>query len=109
MKKIIVVFILVYSILFLISCNQNKFKILELDEKLSRYFNFQELDDNPGTSILVSIKGKVLYQKSFGISNVERSQQVSPETTFRIGSITKQFTATAILLLEERGLLLYYD
>ena len=46
--------------MFIFSCNQNKYQSLERDERLSRYFDFEELDNNPGNSILVSIKGGMI-------------------------------------------------
>jgi CubicO group peptidase (beta-lactamase class C family) len=55
----------------------------------------------PGVAVLVSQDGKVLYKKAFGFADLEKKEKVSPETKFRIGSITKQFTAAAILKLQE--------
>ena len=56
-----------------------------------------------GVAILVSKDGKVIYKKGFGYGNIEKKELVKPETKFRIGSITKQFTASAILKLQEEG------
>src|SRR5436305_12177061 len=53
---------------------------------------------------LLSAKGdRVLFEKSYGSANLEWNVPNSPEGKFRIGSVTKQFTAACILLLEERG------
>ena len=54
-------------------------------------------------SVLVSKDGKVLYRKAFGFAQAEWEIPNTPETKFRIGSITKQFTAVAILRLVEQG------
>jgi len=54
-------------------------------------------------SVLVTDNGKVLYQKGFGLANMEWNIPNSPDTKFRLGSITKQFTATLILQLVEQG------
>src|SRR5437016_72022 len=54
-------------------------------------------------SVLVAQDGKVLLDKGYGSANLEWDIPDSPQTKFRLGSLTKQFTATAILLLEERG------
>jgi len=54
-------------------------------------------------SVLVSQQGKVLLSKGYGFANLEWEVPNSPTTKFRLGSITKQFTAASILLLEERG------
>lgn len=54
-------------------------------------------------SVLVEEKGKVIFKKSYGSANMEWNIPNAPNTKFRIGSITKQFTATLILLLEQEG------
>lgn len=54
-------------------------------------------------SVLVARDGKVLLSHGYGSANLEWEIPNSPTTKFRLGSITKQFTATCILLLEERG------
>ena len=53
--------------------------------------------------------GKTLLSKSYGSANLEWDIPNSPSTKFRLGSITKQFTAACILLLEERGKLKVED
>jgi CubicO group peptidase (beta-lactamase class C family) len=59
--------------------------------------------NQPGVSILVAKRGQILYQKAFGSANMELNVPMRPENIFRIGSITKQFTAVAILQLVEQG------
>lgn len=54
-------------------------------------------------SVLVAKGGEVVFQMSTGWADVEWKTPDSATTKFRIGSVTKQFTAAAILLLEERG------
>src|SRR5947209_6522551 len=54
-------------------------------------------------SVLVAQGGKVVLNKGYGSANLEWDIPDSPQTKFRLGSLTKQFTAAAILLLEERG------
>ncbi len=54
-------------------------------------------------SVLVARGDQVLLNKGYGSANLEWGIPNSPATRFRIGSLTKQFTAAAILLLEERG------
>src|SRR5262249_24508562 len=54
-------------------------------------------------SVLVARGGEVLFSKGYGSANLEWQIPNTPSTKFRLGSITKQFTAASILLLEERG------
>lgn len=54
-------------------------------------------------SVLIAQSGYVLLNKGYGFANLEWKIPNSPTTKFRLGSLTKQFTAAAILLLEERN------
>jgi len=60
-------------------------------------------------TVLVAQDGKVLLDKAYGFANLEWQVPNTPTTKFRLGSITKQFTAASILLLEERGKLKIED
>ncbi len=65
--------------------------------------------ETPGAAVLVAQNGKVIYQKGFGFASLEHRVPITTETKFRIGSITKQFTASAILKLQDAGLLSVQD
>jgi CubicO group peptidase (beta-lactamase class C family) len=54
-------------------------------------------------SVLVARHGQVLLSKGYGFADAEWDVKNTPSTKFRLGSVTKQFTAASILLLEERG------
>jgi CubicO group peptidase (beta-lactamase class C family) len=58
---------------------------------------------SPGVSICVSKRGKVIYDRCAGLANIETDTPMTARSVCRIGSITKQFTAAAILLLAEDG------
>jgi len=60
-------------------------------------------------SVLVSKGGEILFAKGYGLANAEHGIPNTPRTKFRLGSITKQFTAMAILILHERGKLKIED
>ncbi len=60
-------------------------------------------------SVLLAKGGKVILAKGYGLANIELDVPNKPETKFRLGSITKQFTATAILQLQEKGKLKVSD
>jgi CubicO group peptidase (beta-lactamase class C family) len=59
----------------------------------------------PGAAVLVQIHGEPVVRCVYGYADLERRVPVTPESNFRLASITKQFTAAAILLLAEDGLL----
>ena len=58
----------------------------------------------PGAALAVSVEEKMVYSKGYGKANVENDIDVSPDHLFRIASISKVFTATAILKLVDDGL-----
>jgi CubicO group peptidase (beta-lactamase class C family) len=57
----------------------------------------------PGLSLLVVRGGKIIRAEGFGLANVELQAPVKPETVFQSGSVGKQFTATAVMMLVEEG------
>src|ERR687884_1866776 len=57
----------------------------------------------PGAAVAVVSGDRVVFAKGFGVANVVRNAPVTPDTLFQIGSITKTFTATAVLTLAEEG------
>ena len=57
----------------------------------------------PGLSLLVSRDGKPIRAQGYGLANVELQVPVKPETLFQSGSLGKQFTATAVMMLVEEG------
>lgn len=58
-----------------------------------------------GGAVTVMRGGEVVFSRGYGMANLETGTPVAPDTVFRIGSVTKQFTAAAILLLCEDGLI----
>lgn len=63
----------------------------------------------PGATIAVLQDDKIIYAKGYGYANLSARTPVKPEDRFQIGSISKQFVATAILLLMEEGKLALDD
>jgi CubicO group peptidase (beta-lactamase class C family) len=60
-------------------------------------------------AILVAQEGKIIYRNAFGKANFQTGADFTPETPSNIGSLTKQFTAMAIMILAERNKLHYDD
>jgi CubicO group peptidase (beta-lactamase class C family) len=65
--------------------------------------------DSPGCSLAVARDGRLLYEKSYGMANLELEVPLSPSSVFDIGSTSKQFTAASILFLERQGKLSVAD
>ncbi len=57
----------------------------------------------PGAAIAVLRDGQFIHRKAYGLANIEWGVPLTPDAVFRIASLTKQFTAMAIMMLAERG------
>jgi CubicO group peptidase (beta-lactamase class C family) len=65
--------------------------------------------NSPGCALGVSRRGQLVYQRGYGMSNLEHAIAITPQSIFHVASISKQFTAFAILLLEQDGKLSVND
>lgn len=105
MKKFIVFIVLITVIQ---AFNNTAFSQNQ-EKKFDAVLNELNFEDSPGFAALVAKNNKIIYRKAFGYANLELDVPMTPENIFRIGSITKQFTACAILKLEEEGKLSLQD
>jgi CubicO group peptidase (beta-lactamase class C family) len=74
-----------------------------LDKFISNIFINVQKDSLPGAAVLVAQNGDIIYQNGFGYADVENKIPITTDAIFKIGSISKQFTAAAILKLQEEG------
>ena len=63
----------------------------------------------PGASVLVLEGGDAVFQRSYGLADLEAGVASSPATNYRLASVSKQFTAASVLLLVEDGVLTLDD
>lgn len=90
---------------------ENKEEYFKLSEdkttqdKLDQYMQALEKHQNFHGSVLVAKDGKVLLDKGYGFSDFQQKTKNKSQTKFAIGSVTKQFTAMAIMQLSEKGML----
>ncbi|NHN26408.1 beta-lactamase family protein [Flavobacterium jejuense] len=101
------VFFKFFMIVFLLA--QSNFYAQSIELKIDNLIETKFEADNPGAVFLVAKEGKPIYRKAFGKANLEMNIAMQPEFVFEIGSMTKQFTAVAIALLEEQGKLNFQD
>ena len=73
------------------------------EEKIDKIFKDYNKSNIPGAAVMVVKNGEIIFQKGYGLANVEKNQPVTGATNFRLASVTKQFTAMSILMLIERG------
>ena len=66
-------------------------------------FSDQSKAGSPGCALGVYRDGKVVYAKGYGLANLEENVPITPQSVFDVGSVSKQFTAASIVLLEQQG------
>ncbi|HEY1024550.1 MAG TPA: serine hydrolase domain-containing protein [Sphingobacteriaceae bacterium] len=81
----------------------------QLTEKLDDIINKNVKAGGPGIALHIETGGKTIYNNGFGLANTETTTPITPATNFRMASVSKQFTAMAILLLEKDGKLSLED
>lgn len=95
----LILFIIAINIIAIQTQVQAQNKSKEIDRLITRYYDAGQFN---GAALIVE-RGKVIYKKAFGYSNFEWKIPNTPDTKFRIGSITKSFTAILVLQLAEQG------
>ena len=70
---------------------------------IDEIFHAYNQPDVPGASVMVIRNGKILAAKSYGLADLETKTPCTPDTDFRLASVTKQFTAMAIMILADNG------
>tara|TARA_B100000497_G_scaffold127338_1_gene168782 strand:- start:927 stop:2588 length:1662 start_codon:yes stop_codon:yes gene_type:complete len=107
MKSVIQLF--TFSILFLLS-NQIDAQINPNQlSKIDSLFVSWNVPNHPGGAVGILKDGKTIFSKAYGLASLEYLLPNSTETIFNTGSVSKQFTAMGIVLLEEQGLLTFDD
>ena len=87
-------------LIFLVTATAQNGSTAQIDEFVKAEMQRQHL---PGVSLAIVKDGTLVYAKGYGYSNVEHQVPVKPETIFQSGSVGKQFTATAVMMLVEEG------
>ncbi len=87
-------------LLFIAPCLAQQDISARVDEFINTEMRRQRI---PGLSLAVIKNGQVILSKGYGFANIEHQVPVKAETVFQSGSVAKQFTATAVMLLVEEG------
>jgi CubicO group peptidase (beta-lactamase class C family) len=88
---------LIFSFLLSSGCTMNN------EEKINDIFVDYNRPGMPGAAVMIIKDGEILFEKSYGLADVEKKIQVTRTTNFRLASVTKQYTAMSILILIDRG------
>jgi len=71
----------------------------KLDALLESYISGQE----PGAAVLIVKDGRAVYERGFGVTDLRTMRRIGSRTNFRLASVTKAFTAAAVMLLVRDG------
>jgi CubicO group peptidase (beta-lactamase class C family) len=74
---------------------------MQLESNLERWLAAYQAPDTPGAALAILQSGKIVHQSATGLAELSRAIPISSTTNFRLASLTKSFTSTAILLLEK--------
>src|SRR4029077_1470545 len=78
-------------------------KAASTEKQIDALFKEWDSPNTPGASVAVIQHGKIIFAKGYGIANLEYGIPVKPDTIFHVASVSKQFTAMAVVLLELDG------
>ena len=76
---------------------------LHLREQADKVFANWDSTASPGCALSAMKDGQVIYERGYGMADLDHGVPITPETVFHVASISKQFTAAAILLLAQEG------
>ncbi|MEL6976817.1 MAG: serine hydrolase domain-containing protein [Bacteroidota bacterium] len=99
---------------FLVQCKntnpstEQEGTLLKMEDEQFLEYLFNGSNANlPGESVMVIKNGKVIYSNHFGLANIDANLRVSDSTLFKINSLSKQFSAMALMILVQQGKLTY--
>ena len=81
----------------------------EVAAKIDRLFAKWDHTDTPGVIVAIAVDGETIYSRGYGMANLEHGIPLTPDTVTESGSVAKQFTASAVVLLAQRGRLSLED
>ena len=101
-------FLFVFTVLVFLSSATwaqvpNKEKVVASAERAFEKFTKAYVGPAPGCAAAVSLNGDVVFEKAFGIAELEHNVPNTPQTIFESGSVAKQFTAAALVMLQQDG------
>jgi CubicO group peptidase (beta-lactamase class C family) len=100
MRQLMCAFTLAALVLLSDRCRADDDVVAKVDDFVREEMGSQHI---PGLSLLINKDGKIDLARGYGLANVEHNVPVKPETVFQSGSVGKQFTATAVMMLVEDG------
>jgi len=95
-SKLLWIFLFIVFLVSLVSAD-------EKTEKVDKLFSKWDSTVSPGAALAIIKDGKIIYKRGYGMANLEHNIPLTPTSVFRIGSTSKQFTASCIAILSLQG------
>src|SRR5688500_18914862 len=92
-------------ILGLLAIGQPPVQDASVHARVDEIFKAYSRRDSPGCAVGVYRDGAVIYKNAYGMANLDHDVPLTPRSVFHVASVSKQFTAAAILLLAKEGML----
>jgi len=112
MKKVLVFFVILvvsYEAFSNETTKSNLSELQQLEASIDTLFNAEIGVSEPGAALLVSYDGEMIIGKGYGLRSIEDKEPITKSTNMRMGSVSKQFTALAVLSLVDNGKLSLSD
>ncbi len=77
--------------------------LTEITARVDKNFAQYDKPDSPGCALAVIKGGQIVYKRGYGMADLDHDIAIKPDTVFHVASVSKQFTAMAILLLAKQG------
>ena len=95
-SKLVWIFLLIAFLVSLVSAD-------EKTDKVDKLFSKWDSTVSPGAALAIIKDGKIIYKRGYGMANLEHNIPITTTSVFRIGSTSKQFTASCIAILSLQG------
>lgn len=102
-QKSLLVISLFLIILSMQSCKENKTPKEIAAERIDSLFTARYNNAQPGAAVLIKVGDEIIFDKGYGIADIQTKAEIDGNTFFNIASVSKQFTAMAMLQLQEAG------
>src|SRR4051812_11228287 len=99
----------VFAFIIIIPCMANAQLKTAVTKGLDSLFEKTFKPGEPGAAVIIVKNGRVIYEKGFGVEDMQTKKRITSKTLFNIGSISKTFVANAILRLNDEGKLSIND
>jgi len=105
MKKLNLFFTVLIAVVLIFSSGNvfTQQSSISLEEQVDELFRKWDKSDTPGASIAIIKNGIVIFKNGYGMASLEYNVPITPSTIFHVASVSKQFTAFAIDILEDQG------